>query len=938
MRVALCVSLFGVVLALSAGAQDSVRTGVDSGVYTGVATGVGGPATTVPVHAGPNVVLVILDDVGKEFFYRYSAPDDIAGAAATPAFETLDDAGVRFNSVYTSPVCGPAKAQLMTGLEEWQSGAYPTASATGNGDQLSLNHVMLPELLCEDNGVPGCGAFGKLGMGCNEASAPWTACGSGTFGQIDKFGWTYYAGQPTSSQTAYGTFTRVTNDGTNGGQVNQTITNGTHVDQTMVDNFIAWQTAQTGQYFAWVHFHLMHATFHSFAAGTPWSVCVDSTPSDAELEACAVAMAEHMDTMFATLYASINLATTYLIVVSDSGVAISQGGGAWQSFNTTHCDGAKFEDNDCGANVAMWMAGPGIAANEVIAGVASMADIYPTVADMMNVTLKTRNDVGRAINYTSQSLLPYAEAGTAVVRSTAYTQIGSYDPDDVASDFYGIRDERRSYAMVYYEDDAPDEEFIYKLPEEKNRISEVADPALKLAKMYTTAHETIEGGFDWCDDDSMVCENFEATLDTSCVVDTDVDSISGSPACNNTTSPLSDYASLVLPTSSDKVTFDGLSSTVAGVGCTSTGRCHVEGLLSSTNYTVVGDVGPIATFFLDGGSTVVCRLQTTSTGGVGNWTVDARGNAATPSHTGSITTGQSYWFTLDYYNAAEGAIAAHTCIAKLYDPSDHSAITGQSSEVASTTPNLIDELTLGGATDTHFDDLVISGREPPPDDSATQDDYVEGLGSNWAANFENQYGVGSYTCTSAGMTSSSGSAAACSSAGIDGLQSYSENGANKYWYKETNGCDTTNNCQVDFLFKMTTIQASATDAIQLVSLYPSGVRGASLAECSLSVQRNVSPKVFRLVSKSGITATDVEMVLSTVYKIRLVSDPVADLCKVWIDPVDGAYGAGELGELSRAWLTKAAPVELTFSAGAVAGNTVWIDNVILSETPTGPQH
>lgn len=65
----------------------------------------------------PNILLVVLDDVGFMDFSAYGSD------TATPNIDKLGNAGTMFTRYYTSPLCGPSRASLMTGQSPHQVGA-----------------------------------------------------------------------------------------------------------------------------------------------------------------------------------------------------------------------------------------------------------------------------------------------------------------------------------------------------------------------------------------------------------------------------------------------------------------------------------------------------------------------------------------------------------------------------------------------------------------------------------------------------------------------------------------------------------------------------------------------------------------------------------------------------------------------------------------------
>lgn len=69
----------------------------------------------------PNILLVLLDDVGFMDFGVYGSD------TATPNIDKLGKAGAMFTRYYSSPLCGPSRASLMTGQSPHQVGAATLA-------------------------------------------------------------------------------------------------------------------------------------------------------------------------------------------------------------------------------------------------------------------------------------------------------------------------------------------------------------------------------------------------------------------------------------------------------------------------------------------------------------------------------------------------------------------------------------------------------------------------------------------------------------------------------------------------------------------------------------------------------------------------------------------------------------------------------------------
>jgi arylsulfatase len=84
------------------------------------------PKLPTPPAGAPNVVIILLDDVG------FGQASTFGGPIATPALDKLAAGGLRYNRFHTTAICGPSRAALITGrnhhncgsgfLAEWATG------------------------------------------------------------------------------------------------------------------------------------------------------------------------------------------------------------------------------------------------------------------------------------------------------------------------------------------------------------------------------------------------------------------------------------------------------------------------------------------------------------------------------------------------------------------------------------------------------------------------------------------------------------------------------------------------------------------------------------------------------------------------------------------------------------------------------------------------
>jgi arylsulfatase A len=67
----------------------------------------------------PNIVVILLDNVGREWFGCYGSEEN-----CTPNIDRLAAGGVRFANCYTTTVCGPSRVEMLTGRYPFRTGWY----------------------------------------------------------------------------------------------------------------------------------------------------------------------------------------------------------------------------------------------------------------------------------------------------------------------------------------------------------------------------------------------------------------------------------------------------------------------------------------------------------------------------------------------------------------------------------------------------------------------------------------------------------------------------------------------------------------------------------------------------------------------------------------------------------------------------------------------
>lgn len=83
--------------------------------------------------AKPNIIFVLADDLGFETLGAYGAVEyQGLGKVRTPNLDALAQSGIRFEKCFSTPVCSPARSELMTGKYNHRTGFPDIAGRSGS--------------------------------------------------------------------------------------------------------------------------------------------------------------------------------------------------------------------------------------------------------------------------------------------------------------------------------------------------------------------------------------------------------------------------------------------------------------------------------------------------------------------------------------------------------------------------------------------------------------------------------------------------------------------------------------------------------------------------------------------------------------------------------------------------------------------------------------
>jgi arylsulfatase len=104
------------------------------------------PPRVVPPKSAPNVLLIITDDAG------FGIPSTFGGVIPTPAMDRIAKEGLRYNRVFSTSLCSPTRAALLTGRNHHtaafgviseQSTGFPGYNSIIGRDQATIGRILL---------------------------------------------------------------------------------------------------------------------------------------------------------------------------------------------------------------------------------------------------------------------------------------------------------------------------------------------------------------------------------------------------------------------------------------------------------------------------------------------------------------------------------------------------------------------------------------------------------------------------------------------------------------------------------------------------------------------------------------------------------------------------------------------------------------------------
>ncbi|MCA9490800.1 MAG: sulfatase-like hydrolase/transferase [Myxococcales bacterium] len=380
--------------------------------------------------AGPNVLLVMVDDVGVD---KIAAYGEVDVELHTPTIDRLAAQGVMFRNAWGYTACSPARGAYMTGRHARRTGLgtnWNYSTQLEGEYALPLEEVTIAEVVAESPDGWSSAFLGKWHLTTTQdhfATDPVLQ------------GWQSFSGILENLQVppddpkvpgSYYHWKRWDGDGS------------VHVDDryattAVVDDAIERLHEMSEPWLLGIGFQSCHVPL-SVPPDDLHTYVATGTPDGREVTR---AMVEAMDTELARLLAAIPpgvRARTTIVFVGDNGTD------TFAAEDPTGALAGKGTLFDTGVRIPLIVTGPLVGQpGSTSDALVSLVDVLPTVADLAGVDPSTLERAGAPLVIDGRSLRPVLEDPSASIHDTVWTEkFGALGVEPLRYDQRAIRDER----------------------------------------------------------------------------------------------------------------------------------------------------------------------------------------------------------------------------------------------------------------------------------------------------------------------------------------------------------------------------------------------------------------------------------------------------------------------------------------------------------------
>lgn len=372
--------------------------------------------TENPSQSNPNILLIIADDMGLD-----ASPGYDLGIVKPnmPVLQSLINSGLRFNNVWSNPVCSPTRSSILTGKYGFRTGVVKA------NDELSTSETSLQQYLSINTGnLYNHAVIGKWHLS-TDPNHPTT------------MGVNYYAGLLSGGVQSYSNWSLTENG--------QTTTSTEYTTTKLTDLAINWIDSQSQPWFLWLAYNAPHTPFHlpPDDLHSQGNLPTDQVSIDANPLPYYLAMLEAMDTEMGRLINSMSQEeknNTIIIFIGDNGTPNQ----VVQEYSSFRAKGSVYQG---GVNVPMVISGKDVTRiNAIEDALINTTDLFATIADIAGIGTIEIND--------SKSFKGMLINSNTKGRDYIYTEI---EHDSGGTD-YTIRNATHKY--IYFEESS---EALYNL-------------------------------------------------------------------------------------------------------------------------------------------------------------------------------------------------------------------------------------------------------------------------------------------------------------------------------------------------------------------------------------------------------------------------------------------------------------------------------------------
>ena len=381
----------------------------------------------------PNVLLIIADDMGLD-----ASPGYNVGTLKPnmPNLQNLINSGIRFNNVWSNPVCSPTRSTILTGKYGYRTGVLI------GGDPLSTSEISLQTYINANSG----------NEYSNAVVGKWHLSGTPTQPlHPNDMGIQYFSGVIGGGVQSYYNWQHTEN-----GQVS---TSNEYTTTKLTDDAITWINDQEQPWFLWLAYNAPHTPFHLPPSDLHYqgSLPEDQASIDSNPLPYYLATIEAIDSEMGRIFNSINsedLENTVIIFLGDNGTP----GQVIQQYHSQRAKGSLYKG---GINVPMIISGKGV--NRINAqedALISTVDLFATISELCGISTDEIHD--------SISFKELLNSSGSNDRSNIYSEVGN--------NYFAIRNLTHKY--MSFEDGL---EALYDLEENPFEMPNLLDPNQSLS-------------------------------------------------------------------------------------------------------------------------------------------------------------------------------------------------------------------------------------------------------------------------------------------------------------------------------------------------------------------------------------------------------------------------------------------------------------------------